>query len=261
MRHTAPSHTGQSGEDSRVGRRDPPRLTGAKLGAAIVAWILGSAAIGGRTLLVARAAALAWASNTNEIATVIVAEVYATLIIALVGALGGAKNAFHALRVRLVPARAFVVAFGIFAVAVIVGNLAYALAGAGDALVKSYLLIGTDGGRLGVIGPVTTLLSVGRACLLAPIGEELLFRGAIYGWSRSQLSAWPAIVVNSVFWAAVSGGIGGSGGLLLIPMFMLNGFMLNWIRERTDSTVPGMALHMVHNIAVVIAVFLITGWR
>ena len=79
----------------------------------------------------------------------IVAEVYAILIIALVGILGGAKNAFRALRVRLVPARAFVVAFGIFAVAVIVGNLAYALAGAGDPLVKSYLLIGTDGGRLG----------------------------------------------------------------------------------------------------------------
>ena len=77
----------------------------------------------------------------------IVAEVYAILMIALVGVLGGAKNAFRALRVRLVPARAFVVAFGIFAVAVIVGNLAYALAGAGDALVKSYLLIGTDGGR------------------------------------------------------------------------------------------------------------------
>ncbi len=72
MRHTAPSHTGQSGEDSRVGRRDPPRLTGAKLGAAIVAWILGSVAIGGFTLLVARAAAPAWAANTNEIATVIV---------------------------------------------------------------------------------------------------------------------------------------------------------------------------------------------
>jgi len=135
---------------------------------------------------------------------VIVAEVYAILIIALVGVLGGAKNAFRALRVRLVPARGFVVAFGIFAVAVIVGNLAYALAGAGDALVESYLLIGTDGGRLGVIGPVTTLLSVGRACVLAPIGEELLFRGAIYGWSRSRLSAWPAIVVNSVLFGQSS---------------------------------------------------------
>jgi len=150
---------------------------------------------------------------------------------------------------------------GCFAVAIIVGNLAYALAGAGDVLVKTYLLIGTDGGRLGVIGPVTTVLSLGRACVLAPVGEELLFRGAIYGWSRGRLSAWPAIVANSVAWAAVSGSIGGSGGLVLIPMFILNGFVLNWTRERTDSTVPGMALHMVHNIAVVIAVFLITGWR
>ncbi len=33
------------------------------------------------------------------------------------------------------------------------------------------------------------------------------------------------------------------------------------IRERTDSTIRGIALHIVHNTAVVIAVFLITGWR
>src|SRR6266487_5144533 len=37
-------------------------------------------------------------------------------------------------------------------------------------------------------------------------------------------------------------------------MFMLDGLVLNLIRERADSSVPGMALHIVHNTAVVIVV-------
>jgi len=160
LRHAPASDAGQISEERSVGPHDLNRVAGARLGAAIVAWILGSAAIGGLTLLVARATAPAWASSTNEIATVIVAEVYAILIIALVAVWGGATNASRVLRARLVRARAFALAFGLFAVAIIVGNLAYALAGAGDALVKTYLLIGTDGGRLGVIGPVTTVLSL-----------------------------------------------------------------------------------------------------
>ena len=42
------------------------------------------------------------------------------------------------------------------------------------------------------------------AIVVAPAGEEVLFRGLMYrGWVRSDRSAWPAIVVISLLWAAL----------------------------------------------------------
>ncbi len=228
---------------------------------AILAWILASVAIGAITLFAARAVAPAWAANTNETATVVVAEVYAILIATLYWVFGGSKGAWSVLRVRLVPGRAFAIAFVAVAASIVLEDVGYLGVGAGDALVGSYLRLGTDGGRLGVIGPLTTTLSLGRACLLAPIGEELLFRGAVYGWSRRWLSAWPAIVVNAVAWGAVSAALNGSAGFALLPLAIISGLVLTWIRERTNSTLPGIAVHTVHNTAIVVAIYLLTGWR
>jgi membrane protease YdiL (CAAX protease family) len=173
---------------------------------AILVSILASVAIGAITLFAARVVAPAWAATTNETATVVVAEVYAILIATLYWVFGGSKGAWSVLRVRPVPGRAFAIAFVAVAASIVLEDVGYLGVGAGNALVGSYLRLGTDGGRLGVIGPLTTTLSLGRACLLAPIGEELLFRGAVYGWSRRWLSARPAIVVNAVAWGALSAG-------------------------------------------------------
>jgi hypothetical protein len=61
-------------------------------------WILASVAIGAITLLAARVVAPAWAVNTNETATVVVAEVYAILIATLYWVFGGSKRAWSVLR-------------------------------------------------------------------------------------------------------------------------------------------------------------------
>jgi len=228
---------------------------------AILAWILASVAIGAITLFAARVVAPAWAANANESATVVVAEVYAILIATLYWVFGGPNGAWALLRVRSVPGRAFAIAFVAIAASIVLEDVAYLAAGAGSALVGSYARLGTDGGRLGTIGPLTTILSLGRACLLAPIGEELLFRGAVYGWSRRWLSAWPAIVVNAVAWGALSAGLNGSVGFVLLPLAIVSGLVLTWIRERSNSTLPGIAVHTVHNTAIVVAVYLLTGWR
>src|SRR5271155_1346496 len=42
------------------------------------------------------------------------------------------------------------------------------------------------------------------AILVAPAGEEIMFRGFLFrGWARSPRSTWPAIVVISVLWAGL----------------------------------------------------------
>lgn len=236
----------------------PPPVAGTRLGAALALWIVASVVIAGITLVVARALAPGWAANTNETATVIAAEVYAILIATLFVVFGGRTGVATALRLRPVSARAYVIAVAVVVLAIVVGDLPYVLAGAGKAIGDSYLVLGTDGGRLGVVGPIATLLSLRRGCVLAPVGEELLFRGAIYGWSRRWLPAWPAIILNSVVWGVLSAAFGGSF-VLMAPHATLQGFALTWIRERTDSTFPGMATHIAHNTAVVIFVYLLTG--
>jgi membrane protease YdiL (CAAX protease family) len=161
----------------------PPPIVGARVVAALVVWIVASVVIAGLTLIVVRALAPGWAANANETATVIAAEVYAILIVTLFVAFGGRKDAAAALALRPVPTRMYLIALAVVVVAIVVGDLPYVLAGAGKAVGDAYLRLGTDGGRLGVIGPITLLLGLARVCVLAPVAEELLFRGAIYGWS------------------------------------------------------------------------------
>jgi membrane protease YdiL (CAAX protease family) len=57
----------------------------------------------------------------------------------------------------------------------------------------SLFSIATDMNRLGAASAVSLFLIILRAGLLAGIGEELLFRGALYGWLRSRWSARVAI--------------------------------------------------------------------
>jgi membrane protease YdiL (CAAX protease family) len=234
----------------------PPPIAGARVVAALVLWIVASVVIASLTLVVARALAPGWAANTNEAATVIAAEVYAILIVTLFVVFGGRKGAAAALALRPVPARMYMIALAVVVLAIVVGDLPYVLAGAGKAVGDGYLLLGTDGGRLGVIGPITLVLSLARACVLAPVAEELLFRGAIYGWSRRWLPAWIAIILNGVVWGVLSAAIGGSL-VLMAPRATLSGVVLNWIREYTDSTLPGIAIHIAYNTTVVIVVYLL----
>jgi hypothetical protein len=46
-----------------------------------------------------------------------------------------------------------------------------------------------------------------------------------------------------------------------VPQAILYGWALTWIRQCTDSTLPGVAVHIAHNIAVVIVVYVLVGWR
>lgn len=78
--------------------------------------------------------------------------------------------------------------------------------------------------------------------LLAPLVEEIVFRGAIL---KSLLSAfrshWAAIVVSSLLFAFVH------GNPAQMPHAFLVGILLGWMYWRTGSIVPGVAYHWVNN--------------
>lgn len=85
-------------------------------------------------------------------------------------------------------------------------------------------------------------------CTLVPFVEELTFRGLGFYLLRPY-GKWVAIFGTGVLF-------GLSHGLLLaLPVLIVFGCVLAWIREETDSAVPGMLLHGTFNLfALVVAV-------
>jgi membrane protease YdiL (CAAX protease family) len=83
--------------------------------------------------------------------------------------------------------------------------------------------------------------------LVAPFVEELLFRGLGIGLLLPYVGAVPAIIVTGV-------AFGLAHGLVLgLPVLSIFGFTLGWLRWRTGSVYPGMAVHALFNAAALIA--------
>ena len=83
-------------------------------------------------------------------------------------------------------------------------------------------------------------------CTLVPFVEELTFRGLGFYLLRPY-GKWVAIVGTGVLF-------GLSHGLLLsLPIIIVFGCVLAWIREQTNSVFPGMLLHGTFNLVALVA--------
>lgn len=94
------------------------------------------------------------------------------------------------------------------------------------------------------ISPVWILLAL---ALVPGVFEELFFRGMLYSSLRSIVSPWRTILISAVVFGlfhVVAGTILSPERFL--PSMML-GVVLGWVRHRTQSVLPCMALHTVHN--------------
>ena len=82
------------------------------------------------------------------------------------------------------------------------------------------------------------------AVLLAPIWEELTFRGFLLSaLAKTRLGFWPAAVISSVLWTALHAGYSWPG---LVSVF-LAGIGLSWIMRRTGSMKAVILAHAVIN--------------
>ena len=91
--------------------------------------------------------------------------------------------------------------------------------------------------------------------ILAPLAEEMVFRGAIL---RSLLNLfggkhWVAIVLSAAAFGAVHG-----NSAQFVHAFML-GLFLGWLFYRTGSIIPGIVLHWVNNTIVYVMANLVPG--
>ena len=78
--------------------------------------------------------------------------------------------------------------------------------------------------------------------LLAPLVEEIVFRGAILRALLQWFSrAWVAILVSAVFFALIH------ANPAQMPHSFVVGILLGWMYWRTRSILPGMVYHFVNN--------------
>lgn len=103
------------------------------------------------------------------------------------------------------------------------------------------------------IGPLTILFLFLVTTLVAPIAEEILFRGLLYKGLRAFLGV-PGASLLSAFIFTLMHGL----PTARLPIFIL-GMILNHLYERTGSLIPGITLHAVNNaLATVILVMVLS---
>ena len=84
------------------------------------------------------------------------------------------------------------------------------------------------------------------AVVVAPLCEELLFRGYLYPVAKKFTGPWLAACSSGLFFAAAHGNL-----TALLPLFLF-GLLLVWIYEKTGSLWAPIAVHFCFNSATVI---------
>jgi membrane protease YdiL (CAAX protease family) len=81
--------------------------------------------------------------------------------------------------------------------------------------------------------------------MVAPVGEEVIFRGFLYlGVAASPWGPWPAIVLSSVGWATLHI----QYDLFGVALIFISGLYLGLVRQRTASLPLCMLLHALSNL-------------
>ena len=89
--------------------------------------------------------------------------------------------------------------------------------------------------------------------VVAPIGEETLFRGFLFhGWHRSPRDAWAVIFATALLWALVHV----QYDLYVIAQVFAYGLVLGWFRWVSGSTILTMLLHGLINLEGMLETFL-----
>jgi membrane protease YdiL (CAAX protease family) len=151
-------------------------------------------------------------------------------------------------------ARCHSLVFPAWLLAYVTTALVQSLVGSWSSAVSILRAMGSDDGRLAHAGPVLATVILARACLLAPVGEELLFRGALFTWLRQRLSAPWTIAITSALFALIH------GFPQILPLAFALGVAAGWVRERSGSTIPTIVAHVVNNVLMVGFSYWSTGW-
>ena len=77
--------------------------------------------------------------------------------------------------------------------------------------------------------------------IIAPIAEELLFRGLIFKLLRKKYSFFAAAATSSIIFALIH-----RASLNILPLFVIS-FVFAYLYEKTQNIATPMILHSIHN--------------
>lgn len=95
-------------------------------------------------------------------------------------------------------------------------------------------------------GAIAMLAMVG---IVAPIVEEVVFRGLLYGWLRARFGVFLATGASALLFALAH------GILILVPALLAIGIVLARVYERSGSLWPPIIVHGAFNAIMVIALY------
>ena len=101
--------------------------------------------------------------------------------------------------------------------------------------------LGADEGTFGLIAAGFMVICI------APVAEEIFFRGFFYGALRSRYSVIAAALINGLVFGSLHYDFSGAEALLILPPLGALGFMFCLVYERTGSLYPVIGLHALNN--------------
>ena len=221
-------------------------MTGRRLLLAVGLWLPILALALAVTIAGLRLGAREWANgHPADLGAILLCEGYLALLGALAIAFGGPQGMRDRLGFRFTSLTDLALAWSAWIAALVTGLLATAalspLLGQPRSNAVDVLRISFD--------PLFVALVVPTVCLLAPAAEELLFRGALFGWLRRRLPlAWAVLLSAAVF-----------AGLHLLPPLLpflfAFGVAAALIYQRTGSTLNSFVMHASQNTVAVAAAY------
>jgi membrane protease YdiL (CAAX protease family) len=97
------------------------------------------------------------------------------------------------------------------------------------------------------------LMILAGACVMAPLGEELYFRGYLYAGLGKGYRLPVVFIISSAYFSV------GHFNLIFFPIFFLAGLMLIYVRHKSQSLVPSIIMHSVNNLAAIGYAYLFSG--
>ena len=109
------------------------------------------------------------------------------------------------------------------------------------------------------LSPFASVLLVLLAVVVAPISEELFFRGVLFRTVRDRHGFWPAALASAIPFGLVHYVPAPAIDALLLQVTMVfTGLALAWIYDRRGTIVAAAAAHMVFNVVGVVTILAVT---
>ncbi len=90
--------------------------------------------------------------------------------------------------------------------------------------------------------PLDIVLAVVVVGVLAPVVEELIFRGFLLQTLLKYVPTWAAALIVAVIFGLIHFEFQSAGILIFL------GLILNWLYIKSNSTIPGIAFHVINNL-------------